>query len=683
MSAAQQIPRNSIIWLLSAQLAVILPHTSRMSWWMIAIWLLCAFWRMAMFRGEASYPGKLIRSILVVLGCSGIAISFGSLGGLDICVALLILAFSLKLIEVRTRRDMYLVYYLAFFIIAAAFLFSQSMVLAIYQIGSITLVLTAMVATQHSLYNRSPGLALRVALKLLGQAVPVMVLFFLVFPRIGPIWSVPDSRSSAGMGMSDSIEPGDIARLNQSSESVFRVEFEGAPPLRQDMYWRGLTLDAFDGRRWSASKAVSPQAASDTGRFITPVLQPQTGTEIEIYGQPLRYRMTMEATQQKWLFALPVANLVSAVGPAASGINTAFDYTLRSVQPLYKRGELEFESYLDFRAAITLEPLQQRAYTRLPPGFNPRARAFARDLKQRSYSADEFVARLNAHFIAQDFAYTLEPPPLGRNSVDDFIFSTRTGYCEHFSNAYAFLLRAAGIPARVVVGYQGGELNPHNQSINVRQLDAHAWVEYWQAGAGWQRIDPTYSVVPERIDLGFDGALLRRPELADADMFSPLYYRNIAFFKAVRLRFEALNHAWQSWVVGFDAAEQQRVLGVMLGAVTPMKMALFVGAVLALLLGLVAVAVLLSARRGRQRRETLLYLAFCQKIARALGLKRHASEAPLHFARRVAAHSPLAANEVQAITRQYMAIAYAGQQDAGSMQALKKAVAQFKPRATA
>ncbi|NNC54587.1 MAG: DUF3488 domain-containing transglutaminase family protein, partial [Pseudomonadales bacterium] len=476
---------------------VILPHAGRMSWWMIAIWLLCAFWRMAMFRGEASYPGRLIRGILVVLGCSGIAISFGSLGGLDICVALLILAFSLKLIEVRTRRDMYLVYYLAFFIIAAAFLFSQSMLLAVYQIGSIALVLTAMVATQHSLYNRSPGLALRVALKLLGQAVPVMVLFFIVFPRIGPIWSVPDSRSAAGMGMSDSIEPGDIARLNQSSELVFRVEFEGAPPLRQAMYWRGLTLDAFDGRRWSASTAAAQRAANGTGDYsapVAPVAIPQKGTAIEIYGQPVRYRMTMEATQQNWLFALPVANLLSAVGPAASGINTAFDYTLSSVMPLYKRGELQFESYLDFRAAITLEPQQQHVYTQLPPGFNPRAREFARAIRQRSGSADEFVERLNTHFVAQDFAYTLEPPPLGRDSVDDFIFSTRTGYCEHFSNAYAFLLRAAGIPARVVVGYQGGELNPHNLSINVRQLDAHAWVEYWQAGAGWQRIDPTYSV---------------------------------------------------------------------------------------------------------------------------------------------------------------------------------------------
>ncbi|MGB5324362.1 MAG: DUF3488 and transglutaminase-like domain-containing protein [Pseudomonadales bacterium] len=670
MSTSEQIPRNSIIWLLLAQLVVILPHTGRMSWWMIAIWLLCALWRMAMFRGEASYPGGAVRSVLVMLGCIGVAVSFGDVGGLDFAVALLILAFSLKLIEVRTRRDMFLVFNLALFIVAASFLFSQSILLALYQVGSIVLIFTAMVATQHALHNRAPMLSLRKALRLVAQAVPVMLLFFVVFPRIGPIWSVPSSGGGAGTGMSDSIEPGDIARLNQSSKLVFRVDFESNMPSRIDMYWRGIALEYFDGRKWSAldaQDALESGTAAGGGRGTS---------QVELYGQPLRYNVVYEPSQKNWLFALPVAYLQSGRNETLQGVYRTVDNNLRQRTRLVQRAELRMESYMDYRYGIVLGDSERARNLALPARSNPRARRFARRMRENSASAAEFVAQLQRYFTEQAFFYTLEPPQLGQQTVDEFVFDTRKGYCEHYANAFAFMLRAAGIPARVVVGYQGGELNPHNDTLSVRQLDAHAWLEYWQPGRGWLRLDPTYSVAPERIDFGMQGALARRPELG-ASRLSPLYLRNIELVKAMRLRFDAINHGWQRWVVNFDADQQRAVLQKMLGQVSPWKQGLLVALGLTLLLGALAFFVLRGGAAEALTPEQKLYRKFCKKVKQQLQMTRGKAETPLAFAERVAGAAPHSASQAHSITRNYMDIAYAGA--ASQLAELKRNVARFRP----
>ncbi|MBT8139826.1 MAG: DUF3488 and transglutaminase-like domain-containing protein [Gammaproteobacteria bacterium] len=669
MSTASQIPRNSIIWLLLAQLVVILPHTGRMSWWMIAIWLLCALWRMAMFRGEASYPGRAVRGVLVMLGSIGVAVSFGSVGGLDFAVALLILAFSLKLIEVRTRRDMFLVFNLALFIVAASFLFSQSVFLALYQIGSIVLIFTAMVATQHALHNRAPLLSLRKSLRLVAQAVPVMLLFFLVFPRIPPIWSVPTSGGGAGTGMSDSIEPGDIAKLNQSSKLAFVVEFESTRPPSIEMYWRGITLEDFDGRKWSA--ADSAVSVGDRSR------REELTEQIELYGVPLRYTLIVEPTKKNWLFALPVAQLQTDADRAGmKGIFYTADYNLRKRTPLSERSELKVESYLDYRADWTLSQQARKNNLRLPRRSNPRARSLAQQMYARTGSTEQFVLAMQRYFLEKDFFYTLEPPELGRHTVDEFVFDTRKGYCEHYANAFAFMLRAAGVPARVVVGYQGGEVNPHNNTLSVRQLDAHAWLEYWQAGEGWLRLDPTYTVAPERINFGLEGALARRPELG-ASRLSPLYLRNLAMIKSVRLRLDAINHSWQRWVVNFDASQQRRVFERLMGSADPWKLGLIVAGVLGAMLALLSFIILRPGAKDTRSPEHKLYRRFCRKMQKRLQLRRGKAETPLAFAARIAAQAPQCAEQADAITRQYMQIAYAGE---SGLKQFKRSVERFRPR---
>ena len=665
MSSTSQIPRYSIFWLLSAQLAVILPHTPRMSAWMIAIWLLCAIWRIAMFRGQAGIPGKFLRALLVVMGCIGVGISFGNLGGLDIAVALLILAFSLKLIEVRERRDLYLVFYLAFFIIAAAFLFSQSLLLAIYQIFSVVFVLTAMVATQYSLTSQKPARALSVAIRLVAQAVPLMLVFFVVFPRIGPIWSVPNSDATAGTGMSDSMSPGDVSKLNQSDELAFRVTFNDAVPAREKLYWRGMTLAHFDGRTWtreSYQKRLSELGQQRDKHFL--------------FGDPVIYSVIVEPTQQHWLFTLPVASQPGNKTGAIETVPTA-DYSLASMTKLIKRRNFRFESYLDYKIDTALSAEKKQLMTDIPANYNPRAADFARQLRSRMDSSEAFIRELQAIIQQQDFYYTLEPPQLGMHSIDEFFFDTRQGYCEHYASAFTFMLRAAGIPARVVVGYQGGEINELNGTLSVRQMDAHAWLEFWQAGSGWQRLDPTASIAPERIKYGMQEALARSSAL-EVGLLSPLYYRNMALVKAIRMRLEAANFAWYKWVVGFDNKSQANLLKNLLGDVTPGRTALLVAVVLALTLGVAAYLVMKRPGDEKTRKELQLYRKFCHKM-RAMGLERKASEAPTQFAARIIQLHPALTQEVQGITEQYISIAYNNDIGSESVERLKKMVRKFRP----
>lgn len=674
MSAVTQIPRHSIFWLLSAQLAVILPHADRMSFWMMAVWLLCAIWRLAMFRGEASHPGKIIRSILVALGCVGIFVSYGKLGGLDLAVALLILAFSLKLVEVRERRDLYLVFYLAFFIIASAFLFSQSIFLAAYQILSVAFVLAAMIATQHSLTSQDPTRAFTVALKLIAQAVPIMLVFFIIFPRIGPIWSVPSSESNSTTGMSDEVSPGDVAKLSQSSELAFRVEFASDIPSRKQLYWRGMTLSDFNGRSWTRSQETVAELSITDQSLLSQ-------ENHYLFGQPIRYSMSIEPSHQHWLFTLPVATAVethsSNRGVTQEKIFPTNDYALESSKKITQRTLISFESYLNYRLDLSLSASAQQRETAIPEGYNPRSIALAQEMRAKASSDIDFIQSLQRYITEQTFYYSLEPPKLGKHSVDEFLFETRKGYCEHYASAFTFMLRAVGIPARVVIGYQGGEFNPYNNALSVRQLDAHAWMEYWQVGSGWQRLDPTSSIAPDRIEYGMEGAVERNPDMG-VSLLSPLYYRNIALIKNIRARFEAVNYSWQKWFVGFDNDNQSELLEDLLGEVTPTRTALLVGGVLAVTLALVAFFVMRRSSTDKLSPELLQYKKFCQKLSR-LGVERKVSESPNDLAKRVIAKYPGLASEVQCITEQYVAMAYREEIDTSSLAQFKRLVRRFNP----
>lgn len=655
MSATAQIPRGCIIWLLLAQCAAIIPHIPRISWWMLAIWLLCAIWRLAMFRGEAAYPSFLLRVVVVCLGSVGIAISFGRQGVLDIAVAALIFAFSLKLIEVKKRRDLYLVFYLALFVVAASFLYSQSLFLVLYQCCAVLLILSGMVATQQSSNGLSTFHSAKVSLVVVGQAVPLLLLMFFLFPRIGPIWSVAESDAHSNTGMSESMAPGDLVNLSQSRELVFTVDFHNAKLAREDLYWRGMTYEAFDGREWSRGEGSEP-ALETKGALRSTI----SALPVSLLSDPVSYEITYSrgSAGRKWLFALPLADLRPKTSNGLKSINLLRDFNYETLTPSKGVSVWSVRSHLDYVAEPEMSPDRQRSLRAFPKGYNPRARRFAVELWQNSRNEYDFVAELSRFLAEEPFYYSLQAPELGRDSVDDFIFSTRTGFCEHYASAAAFLLRAAGIPARIVAGYQGGEQNNVNATLIVRQLDAHAWVEYWVPGDGWIRFDPTAAVAPDRVRLGLDEALRANGE-ERTDSFVNLALFEADFMRSLRHRIDALNYAWQRAFVGYDYRSQAGLLQRWLGEVTLQKTALVAATATIVCLLLLAFFTLRVKGGSYRSKEDELYKTFCDKLAK-IGFVRKTGEAPQSFAKRVAAARPDLLETVQRVTCLYQQLAFQG-----------------------
>jgi transglutaminase-like putative cysteine protease len=669
MSTASQIPRSSIVWLLVAQFVAIAPHVERMSAWMIAIWLLCAVWRIAMHRGTAKYPGVVLRTILVLMGFVGILVSFGNGDSLDLAVALLILAFSMKLVEVRQRRDLYLVFYLAYFIVAASFLYSQSLLLTLYQIVSVMLVTAAMVATQRSLTGGSARHAIKKSLILFAQAVPVMLVFFLVFPRIEPLWAVAKRGGSATTGMSDTMSPGDFTRLVESDEKVFTVRFQGEVPNRDQLYWRGMTLSHFDGRAWSAGAA----------KYFYSLYQGfDDGSISQLYGESVRYQVNMLPSKQHWLFLLLIASQPIDAGDSPLAIQPAPDFSYRSLQPINTPRQISVQSFLNYRAEPQLSAQRVKIETQIPSGFNPQAQQMAQRLRAKHSDNRAFVSALLDEFKAEHFVYSLEPPALGKHSVDEFVFSTRNGFCEHYSNAMVFILRAAGIPARVVIGYQGGEQADDSNTLIIRQKDAHAWAEYWQPSLGWLRVDPTAAVAPLRIDQGLDASLTLGGVAASGFFGEALGLGHLKIFGHLRQQFTQLNDHWTQLVVGFDNKRQLIVLKQLLGEVTPVRVASFVVAGLCAVLFLVALFFRITQGKQSEPLEKLLYQRFCDKV-KLLGVERGSTEPSATFGRRLASEYPHHASEVMAITRRFELIAYQEIKSPAIYSDLQRMIKAFKP----
>ena len=469
MSSVAGIPRISLTWLLVAQALVILPHALHLPLWVIGLWLGCALWRIQIFRMRAGYPSLVVRIGLIALAAAGVFLSRGTLVGLDGGVLLLVAAFTLKLLEMRSRRDALVVIFLGFFVVVTAYLFDDSMLVALFSLLPVCALLAALIGLQQSGTATRPWRTLRLSASLLLQALPLMLLLFLFFPRLGPLWSLPvPNERGAVTGLADSMAPGDIAELTRSSELAFRASFEGRVPARNELYWRALTLDHFDGRRWSQS----------AGEQFSPAPQWQPR------GEALHYSVVMQPTTRPWLFALDVAR------SDFQGTRQMGDFRLQRNRPVDRTLLYDVSSWPDALREPQLPPDRMQALLRLPREGDARSRAWAQELRSRYPQDEQLVEALLTHFNRQPYVYTLTPTPLGDDSIDQFLFDTRSGFCAHYAGAMTFVLRAAGIPSRVVAGYQGGEFSGNGSYVQVRQFDAHAWVEYWQPGKGWTSVDP-------------------------------------------------------------------------------------------------------------------------------------------------------------------------------------------------
>lgn len=634
------IPRNSLAWLLTAQVVVLLPHLPRLPVWVSALWLGCALWRIQIQRMRWGYPGPVFKTLGIVAITAGVWLTERTLIGLDAAVMLLLLLFMFKLLEMRNPRDAVVVVYLGFFIIATAFLFDQSIVLALYQIFSLLVLIAALVGLQQTAGRNDPSRALRTGSVLLLQAVPLMVVLFLFFPRIGPLWSVATPGGSATTGLAESMAPGDIADLARSGALAFRVQFEDDIPAHDALYWRSLTLASFDGRSWNQLDFASRTEPRDW--------KPR--------GEPITYQVTTKATQQPWVFSLRGATSED------ERLVLTRDFMLRALRPLSETTSYQATSYpRSLLEPQGLNPMQQRLYTLLPEGGDPRSRAFAAKLR-REYADDaELVEAMLQYFNQQPFFYTLRPDTLGVNTNDEFLFDTRRGFCAHFAGAMALVLRAAGVPARIVAGYQGGEVNPAGNYVLVHQFDAHAWVEVWLPGQGWVSVDPTFQVAPERIERGIQQALQAEGSFLEDSPLSAARYRNVSWINTARLQWDEINFQWQLRVLGFQSDRQLGLFQRWLGTTDWQRIGLVVLACIALVMVPLALWTLRPGRSPRDPRRRA-WARLDQRLLR-LGLQAGRGEGPRAWQRRLTSALPGSRLELDAFFDEYVRQTYASPND--------------------
>ncbi|MCW5584818.1 MAG: DUF3488 domain-containing transglutaminase family protein [Chromatiales bacterium] len=632
--------------------ALMAPHAANLHPAILGFFYLAVGWRVLALRHPRWLPGRWLLLALMAAAIALVIMSTGLYDGRLAGTALLVVMLGLKLLELRARRDIHVTVFLGYFVVLTQFLYSQSLGLAVYLFAG-TLVLTAVQVGLNRVHAQ-PRQVLRHAVGLFVAALPLALVVFMLFPRLhSPLWGIKTQR--AFTGISGEMTLGSLGELSRSTATAFRVQFDGMPPPPEQRYWRGPVLWHTDGRRWSADRA-SARALDTVGR--DPLA--------------LGYEITLEPTGEYWLFGLDVVT----VKPPGTHLNSS--YTLVSEQRVNQR--------LTFRAAsdpgfhmLALSERERALGLQLPDRVAPRVAGLVAQWQASTDPAQplQMVARALDFFRNEPFVYTLTPGTLQGDPVEQFLFETRRGFCEHYAGSFALLMRVAGIPARVVIGYQGGERNPHADHWVVRQSDAHAWTEVWIPGLGWWRVDPTAAVAPDRIEQPIDTAASQagdRVMFGDGDPGALLALWQNAVWLA-----DAVDLGWHRWVVGFSA-ERQTSLLQWLGLGRPhgfgLAIALLIGGALA-----VAVVYLLAQLPRPRSGDPLpmLWRRFTDKLRRA-GVDVVASQGPDTLCAAAMRMFPQSADQLSAIRRIYVQLRYGRQSDQEMVRALSRRIRRLSLR---
>jgi transglutaminase-like putative cysteine protease len=524
-----------MFWVIGTLAITVYPQAATMPPHLLPLIILPLLWRLfAELKGWKPIP-TLFRVAATGMSVLALVFTYGGLLGRRAAVSLLTLMLALKLLETFRVRDARVVASLSLFLCATQFLWSQGIVMFLYGVSVLIGALVSLTLLQrreafqvtgaepaggHSIFAE-----LGYSSRLLAMAVPIAITLFIFFPRWGnPLWGVPEMTLDAKSGLSESMSPGSIQSLFMDDSPAFRVNFRGNAPLASESYWRGPVFWAFDGKEWRGnyygSNVLAKERPSDS---------------------PLawRYTVQLEPTEQHWIFALdyPVTT--------PKGVRLTMDYQLYARRSITSLKSYDMISNPDFVDTAQLGNVQRMAALDLPDGFNPRTQAMVNEWRSETPSDAAFINRVLTHFNQESFHYTLNPPLLSQHTVDEFMFDTRSGFCEHYASAFTIIMRMAGIPSRIVTGYLGGWYNGIGDYLLVRQSDAHAWSEVWLPGSGWSRIDPTAAVAPDRIEQGAMGALNSRRY-----MFDYQWLRN------AKNGFDLLQRGWNDWVIAFDSARQ-------------------------------------------------------------------------------------------------------------------------------
>ena len=542
-------------WVLIAQVVVVLPHAAHLPLWLIGFAAVSIAAQLPYIKAKfkkLSHLKRIYQSVQMLgflLGLLGLWLTYNTAFGLDMGVAFLVLCLVSKLWELYKRRDAYVVLNLSLFVLAALFLMDQGLLTTLEVIVGAVIVLLAFIALNDDSNANGDG-RLR-TLGVLGVgALPLLVVLFLFFPRLPPLWSVQLSGQQATTGVSDSMSPGDFANLGQSTELAFRVEFADERPPQQQLYWRGLVFSDFDGVTWRPAS----QKDQWSSRLQAPAWIQNAFATVpdESRAAPVNYKVILEPTQQNWLFGLdyPFSQ--------QPDINTTSEFTLSKDQPVTQQLRYDVLQFAQMRIDPVLTEASRRENLALPNEGNPQSRALAKQLFEQSGSDPvRYIAAIEQWINRTEFRYTLSPPRFNTNRIDEFLFETKAGFCEHYSSSFTFMLRAAGIPARVVAGYQGGEPSRNGNVWEVRQMDAHAWTEVWLEGQGWVRVDPTAFVAPERVEQGMNTMTQQQ----GAAMFgngasAQISYQQYQMLQTLRRLSDQASYYWQKDVVGYDQDKQ-------------------------------------------------------------------------------------------------------------------------------
>lgn len=656
---AIEIGTDRIAWLSVGIILAGLPHWERLPIWIPVLHLALIAariyfpWKHAHFWSRNQTFINIFRLLVMFGGVIGVYSTYGTFAGRDVGITLLVLLSALKLFESYSERDYYICAYLGYFLVITNFFYEQTIPTAVYMFVVVIVMTTSLIGFNDHNRHMAVTKKVRLAFNMLIQAVPLLLILFILFPRVdGPLWGLPEDAFSSVTGIDDQMTPGSISKLSQSGEIAFRVKFAGEVPDPSRLYWRGPVLWQTDGRKWTrgAGSRVDAQV------------------RVELRGEPITYNLMLEPTNKKWIFAMEMA--------ADTPVNTYFtnDMQLKARDTIQTRKAYDLESYSDYRMQEVSQNNLLRALA-LPELYHQQSRALGVEFRDRYQEPEQIIEATLDWFSEQGFSYTLQPPLSSGDSIDDFLFNSKQGFCEHYAAAFTVLMRSAGIPARVVAGYQGGEINPVGNYLVVRQYHAHAWTEVWLEDEGWIRIDPTRAVSPNRIDQGIEQVLPN--EIASV---VPLGMNNNSLltrlWQQARNAVDNLNYQWAQWVLGYGPEKQQQLMQLLgLGLVDWKKLTIMLFTVLGIAIVCLAVYVL-SRKTNAGDPARACYDRFCRKLAR-IGLARHNAEGPDAYARRIKQTRSDLAQEIERVTRLYIDVRYRSKYD--KLDDLKQAIKNFKP----
>jgi protein-glutamine gamma-glutamyltransferase len=633
-------------WLLVSLGAVLAIHAINLPLWVTFTCIGFGLWRYLLEKKQWALPKIWVLIPITILICLAILLSFGISFGRDASVSLLALMCAIKLLETKTLRDYMLIIAIAYFLIGIVFAFDQSASIFLLSLLPLTLLTTTLIQTSLPKVSRS-SFVFKLAGKMLIQAVPLMLILFVLFPRIpGPIWGLSKDAYNSMTGLNDQLALGDVSNLTKDSSVAFRVQFKGAVPPANQLYWRGPVLWLQNKNKWLTS--------------IDNVHLKQES--LSTIGDAIDYTITLEPHNRKWLLLLDMPSKI----PNIAKLN--HDYTAIASNPIRTRIRYQATSHHQYILGKTLDVHERKMALLINKNDNPKSVALANSWSH--LAPEQIIKQALLLFNQQNFVYTLRPPPLHEQAIDEFLFKTKKGFCEHYASSFVYLMRAAGVPARIVTGYQGGELNPNGNYLIVRQSDAHAWAEVWLEDRGWIRIDPTAAVSPERIEQGIEGSV------SEIDELPMMVRQDYPWIKKAYLNWDYLNNGWNQWILGYDNQKQLDFLKKLSGKNLSMyDIAVWMIAAIILMIFITAGMVLRKTGKKLEPAK-LLYANYLKKLSK-LGLYPLNNEGALNFAHRISEKFPEQQSLIIEIANRYNALLYSKKPSPNMLLTLEQLINEF------